>query len=193
MSRLLLPCSSPLPTGRCRLLWAKYAFTRGIQDIGAFFTVFAVFTALSRLITGKIGQPFWAGRSSGACRRDHAASQLTLFLPAAWACFCWRRYFTAWRWAVIQPTLNTIFVIFSAPERKGRAIAVYYSSVDIASALVRFCLAGYHKPLASRNLYVHSVCCLITLAVYFLFLRSRLLKYEVNFMIRRQALAYSSS
>jgi hypothetical protein len=40
---------------------------------------------------------------------------------------------------------------------------------------------------------VHSVCCLITLAVYFLFLRSRLLKYEVNFMIRRQALAYSSS
>ncbi|NLM22040.1 MAG: MFS transporter [Peptococcaceae bacterium] len=173
--------------GAVQTFVAKYALSRGIEDIGVFFTVFAIFTALSRVLAGKLSNRFGLGGVLVLAIVIMLLSQLTLvfahqlfmFLIAA---MCYGLALGFW-----QPTLNTIFVLFSSPERKGRAIAVFYSSVDIGIGVSAIILGRLSQAFGFPIIYVCTFCCcLITLAIYFLALRSRLIATEQKLLGRTQ-------
>jgi MFS family permease len=103
---------------------------RNIDNIGLFFTVYALSMILSRLVTGKAADRF------GYVKVLMPAIAMTfmLFIILAFAyslpAVLVAAVFYGVGYGTVQPIMNTIIIRFSPPERRGAANATYYATLD---------------------------------------------------------------
>lgn len=104
---------------------------RNIENIGLFFTVYAITVILARLVTGKAADRF------GFSKVYFPAITMTflLFITLAFAhslsAVLLAAVFYGIGYGTVQPIMNTIIIKLSAPERRGAANATYYATIDI--------------------------------------------------------------
>lgn len=115
-----------------------FAVERGIENIGLFFTVFAITMTIVKLVNGKAADRF------GYSKLFFPAITLTIFLFLTLA-FAYSlpivllaAVFYGIGFGTVQPILNTIVIKLSPPERRGAANATYYATLDTGFGLGSF-------------------------------------------------------
>lgn len=152
-----------------------FAVDRNIDNIGLFFTVYALSMILSRLLTGKI-----------ADRHGHfvilmpalvltvlmflvlaVARTLPLVLLAA--------VFYGAGYGTVQPIMNTLVVRMSPPERLGSANATLFMFMDFGFGLGSSLWGAISQFSGFHTVFLLCAGCVtLAIAAYFLLLRKKL-------------------
>ncbi|GAB6194565.1 MFS transporter [Desulfocastanea catecholica] len=146
---------------------SKYAFSMGIIDIGPFFAVFAFSAMISRIFAGKISYRLGLGSVVVIGMSSMLVSQLILVCAAYLWVFLAAAVFYGLGLGLAMPGLNSIFVLLASPDRKGRAIALFYSAIDLgiggSSILWGVVSQAYGFPVIYLST---AVCCLVAIFIF---------------------------
>lgn len=154
---------------------ANYAFSLGITNIGMFFTVVSAGTIISRLVFGKLTLRFSLGHILVLSMVAVIFSQLILGIAAGFWLFLVAAAFFGLGIGWVVPIINTVIVLFASPDRKGAALSVHYSAMDIgigASSIIWGVVSGHYGYAVIYEL--SALCCVAALMIYFFTLRGRL-------------------
>jgi len=105
--------------------------SRDIDNIGLFFTFYAISMILSRIVTGKIADRY------GFLKAFIPGITITflLFLTLSFAhslpVVLLAAVFYGVGYGVVQPIMNALVIRRSSPERRGAANATFYATMDI--------------------------------------------------------------
>ncbi|MDT3700942.1 MAG: MFS transporter [Thermincola sp.] len=152
-----------------------YAATRGVQDIGLFFTVYALVLLVSRPIIGKLADRY-GGRVflppgiliiAGALVLLTRADSLPLFL------LCGVVYGIGF--ATVHPILNALVIALSPPERRGAATATFFVAMDLGIGIGSIILGYIIQKAGYIFMYTSSaICAILALVVYYAILHRKL-------------------
>lgn len=152
-----------------------YAAYRGVEDIGVFFTVYALVLLLSRPMIGKLAdrygiKPFLAPGIvllAGALLLLAKTWTLPMFLLVA--------VLYGLAFGTVQPILNALVISLSPPERRGAANATFAMAMDLGIGLGAVVLGFIVQKLGFEAMYLSSaVFALIALIMYFALLNKKL-------------------
>lgn len=152
-----------------------YGKARNIENIGLFFTVYAVSMIITRLLTGRL-----------ADRYGH----LVVYLPSVVMTFLLfvilafaktlpvvliAAIFYGVGYGTIQPIMNTIVIKFSPAARRGAANATYYATMDIGFGLGSFIWGGVSQVAGFTMVFLIGAALIaLSLLVYFWILHSQI-------------------
>lgn len=154
---------------------AKYALTQGINDIGSFFTVFALGTMVTRIGFGKLSSRFGLGKILAPAIMAVILSQIVLSVATQLWVFIIAAIFYGLGMGCISPILNTVVVLFASPHRKGEAVAVYYCAMDIGVGLGAIIWGVVAQYFGFSFIYILAgFCSSLALIIYYLFLKKAL-------------------
>lgn len=152
-----------------------YAAYRGVADIGAFFTVYALVLLLSRPIIGKLADRYsikWFLAPgivllAGALLLLAKTWTLPMFLLVA--------VLYGLAFGAVQPILNALVISLSPPERRGAANATFAMAMDLGIGLGAIVLGFIVQKLGFESMYLCSaVFALLALIMYFALLNRKL-------------------
>lgn len=148
-----------------------FAKARDIDNIGLFFTFYAVSMILARIVTGKVADRF----GYSIVFIPAIAITFMLFITLAFAyslpTVLLAAVFYGVGYGTVQPIMNTIVIKLSPPERRGAANATYYATLDIGFGIGSFAwgvvsqLAGFTAVFLSC-----AFCIVLSILAYYLFL-----------------------
>lgn len=173
-------------SGGIQTFVAKYALSIGIKDIGAFFTVFAISTMLSRIMSGRL--VYFLGLRGVIIPAVSAVliSQLTLTAATGLWSFLIAAIFYGLGLGCLLPSFNSIFVLLTPPKYKGTAIAVYYCAIDIGIGVGSVIWGLVSQAYGFSTIYLLSAgCCLIALILYY-FVLYKSLQFRENVMLSQK-------
>lgn len=145
---------------------ALYASSRGISNIGPFFTIYAISLALFRPIAGRLadtrGFDFVVipglGLILGAMLLLYFSTNLQLFILAA---FVYGAGF-----GTVQPCLQALAII-GAPERRGAANATFFTGFDLGIGLSSIMWGAIAQIMGYSLIYLlATIPVILALAVY---------------------------
>jgi MFS family permease len=158
-----------------------YAGSRGVQNIGLFFTVYAIVLLFSRPLIGRL-----ADRLGGrwflppgilvivvALVLLTRANSLTLFL------LCGAIYGLGF--AAVQPILSALIVSLAPPERRGAANATFAIAMDLGIGLGSILMGFIIQKLGYESMYgISAIFAGVALVVYYALLRKRMPHHPVS-------------
>ena len=152
-----------------------YADSRGIGDIGFFYSVFALVQLITRPITGKLADKLGYTAIMMPGMAFMAISMLMLAFATDLAMFVAAGAIYGLGFGSVQPTLNAIMITLCPPERRGVGNATFFSAMDIgigAGAIIwgiASQIAGFAFVFGAA-----SICIVIASVLYMLILNKQL-------------------
>lgn len=152
-----------------------YADYRGVENIGLFFTVYALVLLLSRPITGKLADRYGVRKFlvpgilliALALALLVKASSLPIFLLVA--------VIYGLGFGTVQPILNALVISLSPPERRGAANATFAVAMDLGIGVGAVALGYLTQKMGFEFMYGCSAgFALVALVVYYALLRKKL-------------------
>lgn len=142
-----------------------FSKVRSIDNIGLFFTFYAVSMILARIVTGK------AADRLGYSKVFLPAIIITLllFLILAFAytlpAILIAAVFYGVGYGTVQPILNTIVIKFSPSERRGTANATYYATMDIGIGIGAFVWGTISESAGFTVVFLGCAICIVLAVV----------------------------
>jgi MFS family permease len=108
-----------------------FSKARDIDNIGLFFTFYAVSMILTRLVTGRLADHYGFLKVLLPGMAMMFMLFVTLAVASSLPVVLLAALFYGVGFGTIQPILNAIVIKLSPPERRGAANATYYATMDI--------------------------------------------------------------
>ena len=148
---------------------SKYAFSMGITDIGPFFAVFAFSTMISRVFAGRLSYRIGLEGTIILGMSGMLVSQIVLGVASYLWIFLTAAALYGFGIGLALPGLNSVFVLLASPERKGRAIALFFSAIDIGVGGGSIVWGMISQVYGFSVIYFSSAgCCLIAITIFYL-------------------------
>lgn len=153
----------------------SYASTRGVQNIGLFFTVYALVLLVSRPIIGKLADRYGGDKFLAPGILVIVASLLILTRATSLSLFLLSGVIYGLGFATVQPILNALVITLAPPERRGAAIATFSMAMDLGigsgAIILGFIIqkAGYVYMYTSSAFFA-----VLALIVYYAILHKKL-------------------
>lgn len=155
-----------------------FAFSRGIEDIGIFFTVFALVQLVARPLTGKLADRFGFTPIiiPGLIFMLIAmillayANNIGLFIAAAAA--------YGIGFGSVQPTLNAIMIKLCPVHRRGVGNATFFSAMDIGIGVGAVLWGVVSELVGFTFVFLGSAFCIILSILVYLFWLSKQLNLQ---------------
>ena len=153
----------------------SYADHKGVENIGLFFTVYALVLLLSRPIIGKLADRYGVRKFlvTGILLITLAllflsnASSLPMFLLVA--------ILYGLGFGTVQPILNALVISLSPPERRGSANATFAVAMDLGIGVGAVALGFLTQKMGFELMYGYSAgFALLALVMYYALLRMKL-------------------
>jgi len=152
-----------------------YADFRGIENIGPFFTVYALVLLFGRPVMGKMADRYGAGPLLVPGILLIAAALFTLMNASSMAVFLLAAVLYGLGFGAVQPVLNALVISLAPPERRGAANATFFSAMDLGIGLGAVILGAISEWVGYSLMYgISTLFALLALAIYFVVLRPRL-------------------
>ena len=162
-----------------------YADFRGIENIGPFFTVYALVLLFSRPVMGKMADKYGAGLLLVPGTLAIAAALLTLMQASSMTVFLLAAVLYGLGFGAVQPVLNALVISLAPPERRGAANATFFSAMDLGIGLGAVILGAISEWAGYSLMYgISTLFALLALAIYFVVLRPRLAVVKARGEIR---------
>ncbi len=159
----------------------SYAAYRGIrvEDVGLFFTVYALVLLFSRPVMGRLADRYGAGAVLVPGTTILSLALLTLSAAGSLPWFLLAAVLYGLGFGAIQPVLNAVAITLAPVERRGAANATFFSAMDLGIGFGAVLLGALSQRLGYSLMYVSSaVFALASLITYLFFLRGKLAKPE---------------
>ncbi|UWG98213.1 MFS transporter [Dehalobacter sp. DCM] len=161
--------------GAVQTFVAKYALSMGISNIGIFFTVYALATIFSRFFYGQLITTMGLGKTLVPAILLVILSQIILSFATTLWMFILSAIFYGFGAGFIMPTLNTIIVLFASPSKKGMALALFFSAMDIGVGFSAIIWGILSQNFGYPVIYMGSVVsCVLALIIYAVSLKKSL-------------------
>ncbi|AFQ45018.1 MFS transporter [Desulfosporosinus meridiei] len=152
-----------------------YAGFRGVDNIGIFFTVYALVLLLGRPIIGKLSDKYGPRRFLVPGILMLVAALVLLSMASSLSMFLLVAVVYGLGFGTVQPILNALVITLSPPERRGAANATFAVAMDLGIGLGAVILGFIAQELGYVYMYGSSVIfALLALVMYFSFLRKKL-------------------
>ncbi len=154
---------------------------RNIDNVGLFFTAYAIAMILSRIFTGKLADRYGFYRTF----IPSIVLTLLLFITLAFAyslpIVLLAAVFYGIGYGTLQQIMNAVIIKLSPPDRRGAANATYYATMDISFGLGSL-LWGTASQLAGfTTVFLGcAACVVISIITYYLFMHRLILKHGDN-------------
>jgi MFS family permease len=150
---------------------------RDIDNIGLFFTFYAVSMILSRLVTGKIADRYGFFKAFLPGIAITFMLFLTLIFAHSLPVVLLAAVFYGVGFGTVQPIMNAIVIKLSSPERRGAANATYYATMDIGFGLGSFVWGVVSQIVGFTAVFLGcALSIVISVLVYFIILHRLLRK-----------------
>ncbi|WP_418790869.1 MFS transporter [Phosphitispora sp. TUW77] len=158
-----------------------YADFRGIENIGPFFTVYALVLLFSRPVMGRMADKYGAGRLLVPGILFIATALLILMNASSMTGFLLAAILYSIGFGAVHPILSALVISFVVPERRGAANATFASAMDMGIGLGAVILGAISERAGYSLMYGSStVFALLALVVYFAILRPRLAEQKLK-------------
>lgn len=152
-----------------------YANSRGIQNIGLFFTVYALVLLASRPIIGKLADRYGGGKFLVPGILVIAASLVLLTRGSSLPMFLLCGVLYGLGFATVQPILNTLIISLSPPERRGAANATFALAMDLGIGLGSIILGFIIQKAGYMYMYnISAIFAIAALIFYYAVLHKKL-------------------
>ena len=153
----------------------SYANYRGVENIGIFFTVYALVLLFGRPIIGKLADRYGARKFLVPGILLMAAALLLLVKASSLPMFLLVGVVYGLGFGTVQPILNALVISLSPPERRGAANAAFDVAMDLGIGLGAITLGFLAQKMGYVYMYGSSaIFALLALVMYFAFLRNKL-------------------
>ena len=153
----------------------SYAAYRGVENIGIFFTVYALVLLFGRPITGKLADRYGAQKFLVPGILLIAAALLLLVKATSLPMFLLVGVVYGLGFGTVQPILNALVISLAPPERRGAANATFAVAMDLGIGLGAVSLGFLAQKMGYEYMYGCSVIfTMLALVMYFALLRKRL-------------------
>jgi len=154
-----------------------YAVSRGIKNIGIFFTVFAFASLLARLIIGKLADRYGLSQVILPGMVLLILSLVILAFATSLPAFLIAGVLYGLGFGSSQTTLNTIMIKLCPRERRGTGNATFFSAMDIGIGLGAVLWGVVSQAVGFSYIYLASALCVIlAIIIYVFILRKQLQK-----------------
>jgi MFS family permease len=152
-----------------------YAGARGVQNIGLFFTVYALVLLISRPIIGRMADRYGGRKFVAPGILLIAASLVVLIKADSLPLFLLSGIIYGIGFATVQPILNAIVVSLAPPERRGAANATFTTAMDLGIGIGSILLGFIVQQSGYEWMYgISAIFAVLGIVVYYLILYRKL-------------------
>jgi MFS family permease len=152
-----------------------YAGTRGVQNIGLFFTVYAFVLLISRPLIGKMADRYGSRKFVVPGMLLIAAAQVLLVKADTLSLFLVSGIIYGLGFATVPPILNAVVVTLAPLERRGAANATFTTAMDLGIGIGSILLGFIVQQSGYEYMYgIAAIFALLGILVYFLVLHRKL-------------------
>jgi MFS family permease len=152
-----------------------YAGARGVQNIGLFFTVYALVLLISRPIIGRMADRYGGRKFVAPGILLIAASLVVLVKADSLPLFLISGIIYGIGFATVQPILNAIVVSLAPPERRGAANATFTTAMDLGIGIGSIILGFIVQQSGYESMYgISAIFAVLGIGVYYLILYRKL-------------------
>lgn len=146
---------------------------RNIDNIGMFFTVYAVAVILSRIITGRIADRYGFYKTF----LPSVILTIMMFITLAFAnslpTVLLAAVFYGIGYGTLQPIMNAIVIKLAPLDRRGSANATYYATMDISFGLGSIVWGAASQSFGFTTVFIAcAVSVVISIVIYYVILHS---------------------
>ncbi|MHB8072734.1 MFS transporter [Desulfosporosinus fructosivorans] len=153
----------------------SYATYRGVENIGIFFTVYALVLLLGRPIIGKLADRYGAQKFLVPGILMIATALLILVKASSLPMFLLVGVVYGLGFGTVQPILNALVISLSPPERRGAANATFAVAMDLGIGIGAVMLGFLAQKMGYEYMYgCSAIFALLALVMYFALLRKKL-------------------
>ena len=153
----------------------SYAAYRGVENIGIFFTVYALVLLLGRPIIGKMADRYGAQKFLVPGMLLIVVALLILVKASTLPMFLLVGVVYGLGFGTVQPILNALVISLSPPERRGAANATFAMAMDLGIGLGAITLGFVAQKMGYEYMYgCSAIFALLALIMYFALLRNKL-------------------
>jgi MFS family permease len=150
---------------------------RNIDNIGLFFTFYAVSMILSRLVTGKVADRFGYSKVFIPAIALTFLLFITLIFAYSLPFVLLAAVFYGVGYGTVQPLMNTIVIKLSPPHRRGAANATYYATLDIGFGVGSLVWGFVSQFYGFTAVFISCAFCIaISILVYYILLHKVLVE-----------------
>ena len=147
----------------------SYQISKGIENIGLFYVVYALLLLITRPTTGKIADRMGPTKVILPGMLFITAAFLILFQASSLSMFLWAAALYGLGMGSVLPALNTLVIIFAPSERRGAANATFLAANDIGSALGAMMWGIVAQSMGFGYIYLFSPVFIILATLVYLF------------------------
>ena len=163
-----------IPYGSVTSFIALYAAQRGIANIGAFFTVYALIMLISRPLFGKLIDKFGFNFTIIPGLMMITTTMLLLSRSTTLPLFLVAAFFYGMGNGAVQPTLQTMAVRDVPKERLGAANATFFTGFDAGLGFGAIIFGRIATAVGYSNMYMFaSIPIILALILYFAIARKQ--------------------
>jgi MFS family permease len=152
-----------------------YALSMGIENIGIFFSIYAVAYLVGRLVSDWITSRFSLSKAIVVGFLAIASAYVQLIIAGTLLTFLIAGALCGFGFSIIQPSLNAIALSFCPDDRRGAANATYFSAMDISYGGGAIVLGLIAQHTSLPQIFLGSaIFTLLSLAVYMATLHRKL-------------------
>ncbi|HBW33893.1 MFS transporter [Desulfosporosinus sp. BICA1-9] len=153
----------------------SYANYRGVENIGMFFTVYALVLLFGRPIIGKMADRYGARKFLVPGILLIAIALLLLVTATSMPMFLLVGVVYGLGFGTVHPILNALVISLSPPERRGAANATFAMAMDLGIGLGAVTLGFLAQKMGYVYMYGSSaIFTLLALVMYYTLLRKKL-------------------
>ena len=164
-----------------------FALSRGIEDIGIFFTVFALVQLVARPLTGKLADKFGFSAVMLPGLVFMMISMLLLAFASTLGMFIAAGIAYGLGFGSAQPTLNAIMIKLCPPERRGVGNATFFSAMDIGIGIGAILWGVISQVAGFTYVFIGAALCIVAALVMYIF------KLNRQLMLSNHKIAESAS
>lgn len=148
-----------------------FGLERNIDNIGLFFTFYAIAMVLSRIITGKIADRYGFTLAFIPGMIITFLLFITLSFAHSLPMVLLAAVFYGVGYGTVQPIVNAVVIKLCPPERRGAANATYYATLDIGFGLGSFVWGLVSQMYGFTAVFlICAVCIALSFVIYYLVL-----------------------
>ncbi len=153
----------------------SYAAYRGVENIGIFFSVYALVLLFGRPIIGKMADQYGARKFLVPGILLIATALILLVKASTLPVFLLVGVVYGLGFGTVQPILNALVISLSPPERRGAANATFAMAMDLGIGLGAVSLGFIAQKMGYEYMYgCSAILALLALVMYFVLLRKKL-------------------
>lgn len=152
-----------------------YAGARGVQNIGLFFTVYAIVLLISRPIIGRMADRYGGRKFVAPGILLIAAALVVLIKADSLPLFLLSGIIYGIGFATVQPILNAVVVSLAPLERRGAANATFTTAMDLGIGIGSILLGFIVQQSGYESMYgISAIFAVLGIVVYYLILYRKL-------------------